>query len=454
MSNDESSRGSHSPISNERSSDTSSDSSLVSPVLDIRRRQVINRLMSEFSDLLDQAIGFRRRPSGSNDWSGGAHRACRSGRQNAHGQGSQGNRRQVRGGSAAGNSRGSGDGRGNGAEDAGAGGPSEAPQASNLKFACPYFQRDPRKHRKHRSCAGPGWTTVHRVKEHVYRQHKLPVFCTRCGTTFPQDAQLVAHSRLAQACDVSVFVTPDGFTEDQERSLRRKRKLAGSEESKWVAMYKILFPDDAEGDVPSPYYESTEGVTWEIQRAREFDSFERYLRRELPRVVRQRLEVAASEYAGPLESHLRAQLVEIVRDAQSGLFQLYRSTGTGPEPAVPATLHVPMLRRTPFDPDVAGQQNLHSTTSGDDLHDAGADNGGIGADSIAFFDFPAFYTPPAVDENYANPSTLTAAAGGDRQALSDSGYASYGVDFDGFGSLENWDCTEPVIGDPETSLLY
>jgi hypothetical protein len=33
----------------------------------------------------------------------------------------------------------------------------------NTRFACPYYQRNPRKP-KARSCAGPGWITVHRVK--------------------------------------------------------------------------------------------------------------------------------------------------------------------------------------------------------------------------------------------------------------------------------------------------
>lgn len=49
-----------------------------------------------------------------------------------------------------------------------------------------------------------------------------------------------------------MFETPDGFSKEQERILRRKRKLAGSEERKWREMYKVLFPDDDEADVPSP----------------------------------------------------------------------------------------------------------------------------------------------------------------------------------------------------------
>jgi hypothetical protein len=35
---------------------------------------------------------------------------------------------------------------------------------STMKFACPYFQRNPKKYRKWTSCPGPGWEEVHRVK--------------------------------------------------------------------------------------------------------------------------------------------------------------------------------------------------------------------------------------------------------------------------------------------------
>ena len=89
-------------------------------------------------------------------------------------------------------------------------------------------------------------------REHIYRQHAMPLFCTRCGVIFTRDTELVAHSRLTQACEVRVFEAPDGFSKEQERMLRRKRKHAGSEENKWRDMYKILFPDDDETDIPAP----------------------------------------------------------------------------------------------------------------------------------------------------------------------------------------------------------
>lgn len=35
---------------------------------------------------------------------------------------------------------------------------------ANPRFACPYYKHDPVKYRSHRTCPGPGFITVHRVK--------------------------------------------------------------------------------------------------------------------------------------------------------------------------------------------------------------------------------------------------------------------------------------------------
>jgi hypothetical protein len=56
---------------------------------------------------------------------------------------------------------GDGDGKGNPQQ----GGKSTiAPDAKQPRFACPFYQKDPLRHQQYRSCVGPGWETVHRVK--------------------------------------------------------------------------------------------------------------------------------------------------------------------------------------------------------------------------------------------------------------------------------------------------
>jgi hypothetical protein len=50
------------------------------------------------------------------------------------------------------------------------------------------------------------------------------------------------------------FETPDvteGFNNDQERSLRSRKRTGLSEAGKWEEAYRILFPHDI-GGMPSP----------------------------------------------------------------------------------------------------------------------------------------------------------------------------------------------------------
>jgi hypothetical protein len=138
-----------------------------------------------------------------------------------------------------------------------------------LKFACPFNKRDPERHQFWRSCIGPGWDSVHRTKyvswttktvlltngirEHVYRRHARPIACQRCSTIFDSEASLTYHATSPIPCKVSVSEDVSGFTKDQEKRLRsRKRPLGQTEVDRWNQMYRILFPDAGDGLMPSP----------------------------------------------------------------------------------------------------------------------------------------------------------------------------------------------------------
>jgi hypothetical protein len=71
------------------------------------------------------------------------------------------------------------------------------------KFACPYYKRDSENCHKWRSCSGPGWDTVHRVKYYTLITLLLCLILTHAENTFidamlyPLDAVAVAQcSRL------------------------------------------------------------------------------------------------------------------------------------------------------------------------------------------------------------------------------------------------------------------
>jgi hypothetical protein len=130
--------------------------SLIFPILDPARRELIERVMVDFRTMMDQNHGIRSRASST-----GSHRSGESNMGGLMGGDSETGRRKhkLEGDEDPGPPN---DGHGDGAHKR----PwtSEKMNAEASRFACPFFKRNSRKHRKYRSCAGPGWDTVHRVK--------------------------------------------------------------------------------------------------------------------------------------------------------------------------------------------------------------------------------------------------------------------------------------------------
>ncbi|KAL2008441.1 hypothetical protein VTN00DRAFT_6635 [Thermoascus crustaceus] len=196
-----------------------------------------------------------------------------------------------------------------------------APSGMEKKFACPYFKRNPLKYQRVRSCPGPGWHTVHRMKEHLYRRHALPIRCPRCYQSFKSDEALKNHQRAPQSCEVCEEDTIEGFDKEQEKKLksRKRSSLKQSEEDRWREVYRILFPDDLPSSIPSPYYDydlAFKQLSAKSPESAAFTRHEEFLSRELPREVRRELELATERELEPIEERLKGRLVDIVRTCQ------------------------------------------------------------------------------------------------------------------------------------------
>jgi hypothetical protein len=89
-------------------------------------------------------------------------------------------------------------------------------------------------------------------REHIFRQHCLPIHCHRCCTIFKIESDLAAHQRLPQGCEVRVLELPEGCSKEQEKLLRKRKRGSGSEENKWKDMFQCLFPEDNEDMIPTP----------------------------------------------------------------------------------------------------------------------------------------------------------------------------------------------------------
>ncbi|KAF2492919.1 hypothetical protein BU16DRAFT_93784 [Lophium mytilinum] len=206
------------------------------------------------------------------------------------------------------------------------------------KLACPYFKRNPRKYGNVHSCLGPGWVAIARLKEHLYRRHALPPQCTRCCQTFKSEAELKAHSRIPEGCEIRDEERLEGFDLSQEKRLRSKKRglLGDAREDQWRDVYLILFPDALLSEIPSPYYNYDEDSGRQpinSPSSAGFARYDAYLRRELPQRVRQELEAEMEEELGLVDERLKSRLSTIVRNCLEQLCQTYKGKSPTTEEA-------------------------------------------------------------------------------------------------------------------------
>jgi hypothetical protein len=119
------------------------------------------------------------------------------------------------------------------------------------RFACPFFKHEPNRFCNRRTCPGPGWPTVHRMKEHLYRAHAQSIYCPRCYVMFDADVDLSNHLRSAQ-CPVTEPQPIEGIDRETLKALRKRSPALRLEEDKWRDVYHLLFPEVALEDIPSP----------------------------------------------------------------------------------------------------------------------------------------------------------------------------------------------------------
>ncbi|KAH6646192.1 hypothetical protein BKA67DRAFT_96281 [Truncatella angustata] len=121
-----------------------------------------------------------------------------------------------------------------------------------LRLACPFFKHNSRRYSSQQSCTGPGWETIHRVKEHIYRRHTQHKHqCHRCGEVFESSRSLVKHTRSQMVCKLQERGDADDIDQDTVARLKsRKKGPEQTEPERWIALYKILFPNDT--IIPDP----------------------------------------------------------------------------------------------------------------------------------------------------------------------------------------------------------
>lgn len=77
---------------------------------------------------------------------------------------------------------------------------------SGPKFACPFYKRNPEIYARNQACLWPGFATIARLKEHLYRAHvsreERDHVCPRCRNAFEDNQRLVEHLARPDRCFV------------------------------------------------------------------------------------------------------------------------------------------------------------------------------------------------------------------------------------------------------------
>lgn len=197
-------------------------------------------------------------------------------------------------------------------------------EAALPSLACPYFKYDPTKYvgKDWRNCCGPGWPSVHRMKEHLYKHHRQPKFvCERCGLFFQDEENLKDHRRQIAPCVLQELKPMDGFDSKQEIKLKSRKRVVTElpEVEKWKQTYRILFPHVPGAQIPSPFYEYVESGS------KILTDYEEYALREIQGGLRPTLERELETNLNITGSASKQRAVELFEKMQLMLLQKFRN---------------------------------------------------------------------------------------------------------------------------------
>lgn len=118
---------------------------------------------------------------------------------------------------------------------------------SRRLLACPYYKWKPL---SYKSCRSRVLDEVHRVRDHLFRSHIIPIHCAICYTEFAETKERDVHYR-AQACAKQPEKEFECMCPETEKKIRKRVNQRLSQQDQWNEMYRTLFPG---APVPaSPY---------------------------------------------------------------------------------------------------------------------------------------------------------------------------------------------------------
>ncbi|KAK8086565.1 hypothetical protein PG994_001539 [Apiospora phragmitis] len=287
----------------------------------IKRQEAVEKVMAAFTKKLADELAIITHAHESSGGASGGSSYSGSGGGPDSGGGNAGRssgrgKRQFDDGDR--NESSSTDGNGGNGQDKGGNKRAKTEENPGPSFVCPFFRHNPKRFCHHRTCVGPGWKTIHRLKEHLYRVHKLPPnACPRCGDPFGDAKALNAHLRSDDPCRKKDIAAAQGIDEQQEKKLRERKRVgsAVTDEQRWRDIYMILFPEANKNNLPSSYYDVTDAEEY-AKTTEHFMKYKKRIEKELPALIRKKVEQKFAHVG----QELFANFDDFVRDGIHDIF--------------------------------------------------------------------------------------------------------------------------------------
>ncbi|KAH8908541.1 hypothetical protein BR93DRAFT_966600 [Coniochaeta sp. PMI_546] len=133
-------------------------------------------------------------------------------------------------------------------------------------FACPFLKHNPYGANRERCFKAWAPGNFHEVKQHLSRCHGPTDWnCWLCAHTSEGVDELMQHILTPHVVDSSVYEASlhtlqhedaDGrYDKTTAARISVRAKSRDSDENKWTDLYKILFPNVARNNIPSPYWD-------------------------------------------------------------------------------------------------------------------------------------------------------------------------------------------------------
>ncbi|KAK0620417.1 hypothetical protein B0T14DRAFT_231776 [Immersiella caudata] len=220
--------------------------------------------------------------------------------------------------------------------------PGNCDDGYSKRYACPFYKQNPQKYRNS-TCVGPGWISVSRVKEHIYRRHGPPPFeCRRCLEPLSTESALHQHIHQETRCisrSLEDHLEGPGISKSQMEKLKKRGKKTATEPDRWREVYRIIFPTANEHEIPSPYYDLKEDK-FAPRDSLDSERFKEFLAEEVPKQIGE--EIARQlpmepQHVDTLTSIVRRVFKDAFDSYMTGRAEMQRPLGSGISQSVSTT---------------------------------------------------------------------------------------------------------------------